>query len=245
MRFTYQSYRDLIALLRGNGYHFTDYHHCHEYGGDGKVCILRHDIDNSVEKACSLFEVEQELGVTSTWFVLVTGNFYNPFSRDNVSMLKKMAAGGCGIGLHFDEAAYPGLPSAQKREKAEMERGILEKALDVPVRSVSMHRPSKNTLGEDWAFEHMVNSYSEEFFHGFKYLSDSRRRWREPAEEIIRSGEYPRLHILTHAFWYNEEEKDIRDSVCGYVNAGNMARYAWMEENITDLGSVMGRDEVR
>lgn len=29
--------------------------------------------------------------------------------------------------------------------------------------------------------------------------------------DIIRSGEYDRLHILTHAFWYHEKEEDITD----------------------------------
>lgn len=245
MKFTYESYRGMIDLMRENGYRFTDYHRYKDYGGDERICILRHDIDNSVEKAYALFEVEQGLGVASTWFVLVTSNFYNPLSRDNVSMLKKIARGGCSIGLHFDEAAYPGLPSALLMEKAEMERGILETALGIPVRSVSMHRPSRNTLEENWTFAHMVNSYSDEFFHGFKYLSDSRRRWREPVEEIIGGGQYTKLHILTHAFWYNGEEKDIHDSVRGYVNAGNSARYGWMGENITDLEEIMGRGEVR
>ena len=62
----------------------------------------------------------------------------------------------------------------------------------------------------------MINSYGQTFFHDFKYLSDSRRRWREPVEEIIRSGTYDRLHILTHAFWYHKQRIHHRNRECVY-----------------------------
>ena len=36
----------------------------------------------------------------------------------------------------------------------------------------------------------MINGYGKVYFKEFKYLSDSRRWWREPVEEIIESGQY-------------------------------------------------------
>ena len=50
---------------------------------------------------------------------------------------------------------------------------------------VSMHRPSKEILDADLGSPGFVNSYGYEFFHVFKYVSDSRRRWREPIEDDI------------------------------------------------------------
>lgn len=82
------------------------------------------------------------------------------------------------------------------------------------------------------------------YFRKFKYLSDSRHRWREPIDEIIDKG-YRRLHILTHPFWYNEEEKDLHGSVYELVNKMNDQRYLYLADNFTDLKSVMGKDEVR
>mgnify|MGYP001144038790 FL=1 len=52
------------------------------------------------------------------------------------------------------------------------------------------------------------------------------------------------LHILPHDFWYNETEQDIHKSVSDFVNNGNSQRYQAMEENITDLASIMAEDEV-
>lgn len=63
--------------------------------------------------------------------------------------------------------------------------------------------------------------------------------------DIIRRGEYDRLHILTHAFWYHEQEKSISETVGAFVNSGNMARYTAMRENIADLSSIMQESEVR
>ena len=61
-------------------------------------------------------------------------------------------------------------------------------------------------------------------------------------EDIIRGGEYDRLHILTHAFWYHEQEEDIAESVDAFIRAANAERYAQMMENITDLPSILPKE---
>ena len=91
----------------------------------------------------------------------------------------------------------------------------------------------------------LVNSYSDVFFHNFKYVSDSRRSWREPIKEIIQSQYYSKIHILTHAFWYNTSEIDIHETVEKFVNAGNLSRYFNLRDNITDIDSIILRSEVR
>ena len=42
MKFTYDSYRELIGILRQGGYSFADYH---SYGEVEHPVILRHDVD--------------------------------------------------------------------------------------------------------------------------------------------------------------------------------------------------------
>lgn len=36
-------------------------------------------------------------------------------------------------------------------------------------------------------------------------------------EEIIRSGTYDRLHILTHAFWYHKADESITETVSAFI----------------------------
>lgn len=247
MEFTYTAYRALLDLLRQGGYAFTDYH---DYQTHPRCVILRHDIDNSLSQALRLAEIEAEEGVKSTWFVLLRTDFYNPASAASQKTLRRIRELGHEIGLHFDEIAYAGeggISSHATSTAAELivhEAGILADICGCPISTVSMHRPSRATLEADLKIPGMVNSYGQTFFHDFKYLSDSRRRWREPVEDIIRGGEYDRLHILTHAFWYHEQEQDIAASVGTFVRAANAERYEQMMENITDLPSILPKEEL-
>lgn len=242
MTFTYDAYKSLIALLQGNNYTITDYHN---WASHEKCVILRHDIDYDIKKALEFANLENGLGVKSTYFVLVTSDFYNVLSSANANMLNKIAALGHEIGLHFDEVRYPGYTLDGLREKIIDESGLLEKAAGVKVSTVSMHRPSKMILDSDLQISGIVNSYNSTFFKSFKYLSDSRRRWREPVKEIIASNQFKKLHILTHAFWYNDKEADLHDSISLFVNNANRDRYITLSENITDLQSIMDPDEIK
>lgn len=242
MEFTYVAYRKLLSLLREQDYMFRGYH---DYWNASRCVILRHDIDNSLSQAVKLAELEAKEGVSSTWFVLLRTDFYNVASKAGQEALRHIQSLGHEIGLHFDEASYdPALGSDQVVENITKECGLLSALLGTEVSSVSMHRPSKTTLEADFAIPGIVNSYGKAFFHDFKYLSDSRRRWREPVLDIVCAGEYDRLHILTHAFWYHEKEEDIVETVGRFIRSANLERYRQMAENITDLPSIMGEEEV-
>lgn len=241
MEFTYRAFRELLSLLREQGYAFRNYY---DYEDAPRCVILRHDIDNSLSQAMRLAELEAEEGVSSTWFVLLRTDFYNVFSKSGLEALRCIQSFGHEIGLHFDEASYvPALGPDEVVQNIIKECGLLSALLETEVSSVSMHRPSKATLEADYTIPGIVNSYGKTFFHDFKHLSDSRRRWREPVLDIIRAGEHDRLHILTHAFWYHEEEEDIARTVGAFIRSANKERYQQMAENITDLPSIVGEEE--
>lgn len=108
-----------------------------------------------------------------------------------------------------------------------------------------MHRPSKSTLESDLKIDGMANSYSKKFFAEFKYLSDSRMRWRENAEEIIASEDYNRIQLLTHPFWYFEEPKPMKDIIADFIYArGDVAkdRYEVFDNNFSRLEEILTPD---
>ncbi len=240
MKFTYSAYLDLLKLLHSKGYAFANYHNWQSFG---RCVILRHDIDTDIAKALEMARVEQSFGngANSTYFVLLTSDLYNPASCRNLQMLREIANCGHEIGLHFDEVQYPEADGDLNllRKLILKEACVLEELLSLPVTTVSMHRPSRQILDSNLQIPGIVNSYGDDFFKGFKYLSDSRRRWREPVIDIISSEQYDRLHILTHAFWYNETEKDIKESVSSFIASGTNDRYKTMNQNITDLDSII------
>ncbi len=241
MSFTYNDYRKLMTLLRDNGYAFANYHNFAEH----KRCvIMRHDVDNSLPQAVRMAELEAENGVQSTFFVLLRTDFYNVASASAQKMLRRILALGHEIGLHFDEKAYEGGDAEDMIRRILREKDILSALLDTEVTTVSMHRPSKAALEANEKIPGMVNSYGEVFFHNFKYMSDSRRRWREPVESIICAGEHDRLHILTHPFWYHNDEESIAESVGAFVRSARHERYLQMAENITDIDSIIKEENI-
>ena len=102
MEFTYQAYRDMLNLLREQQYAFRQYHN---YADCPRCVILRHDIDNSLEQAVNLAQVEAEAGVASTYFVLLRTDFYNIASSAGLRAVRRIQSLGHEIGLHFDETA--------------------------------------------------------------------------------------------------------------------------------------------
>ena len=123
MEFTFQAYRDLLALLRERGYAFRGYH---DYETARRCVILRHDIDTSLSQAVRLAELEAEEGVWSTWFVLLRTDFYNAFSKAGTEALLRIQSLGHEIGLHFDEASYvPALGPEEVVQSITKECGLL------------------------------------------------------------------------------------------------------------------------
>ena len=235
MEFTYNSYLHLLQLLQKNNYRFCTYDDYQDYD---KCVIMRHDIDYNLEQAVKLAEIERDFGIKSTYFVLLSSDFYNPASISSYKALHTIVDLGHNIGLHFDETVY-NYDHRSMEYYISKEARILSELLEVEINSFSLHRPNAVTLETELEIPGFVNSYSKEFFQNFKYVSDSRRRWREPVEEIIQSEAYRRLHILTHAFWYHQEERSLKGTISDFIKVAGEDRRTYLSENITDLDSIL------
>lgn len=241
MDFTYKEYIDLINMLKQNNYKFTNYR---DYKNVNRPVIFRHDIDNSIERALEIAKIEKANDVKSTFFVLLSTDFYNVFSKKSNALLREIIGNGHRIGLHFDEKRYQINNKEELEQYIECEKDIIGGVLDTIIDTVSMHRPSKWILENDIQFDNIINSYSKEFLHQFKYLSDSRMHWREDVLGIIESQEYDKLHILTHPFWYAENKGDIKERVSGFIREANRDRYYQMKDNIRDIEEIVRLGEV-
>ena len=86
MEFTYDAYRKLLLTFKNNGYQDIFYQ---ETDMTKKQVILRHDIDNSIEDALKIAKIEKEVGMKSTYFVLIGTEFYNLFTKRSKEMIEK------------------------------------------------------------------------------------------------------------------------------------------------------------
>ena len=108
--------------------------------------ILRHDLDMSIQAAVPIGKIEQGLGLTASYFVLLRTEMYNPFSKANRDDLLALVSLGHDVGLHFDASLYE--DSAEAIEDAvQAECQVLENLLQRRVSVVSFHRPAKSLLG--------------------------------------------------------------------------------------------------
>lgn len=243
MEFTYDAYKNLVKDVLKSGYEITDYH---SYKSCERPCILRHDVDMDVKKAALFAEMEAEISATTdvhaTYFVLLTSDFYNLYSKKNIVLIKKIMSHGHEIGLHFDEKRYMDdntFDASLLKEAVEKECNILSNLIEKKVKVVSMHRPSQKFLQSNFKFEGIINSYSAELFNNFKYLSDSRMCWREDVNDIVNKHQEKALHILTHPFWYAKESYSTHDILERFLERAYYERYDMISDNFRNLEEVI------
>lgn len=243
MEFTYSAYKNMIWLLKEHGYTFCDYVN---YGEYDKSVIIRHDVDRDSEKALAFSEMEREEGISTTYSVLLTSNFYNVFSRKNREILRKICENGHTIGLHFDETQYCHTDRDWWKEAIDREMMLLEQCIGRPVTSVAMHRVSKEALEEDWRIQdgRVINTYGKEFMQKHKYVSDSRRNWKEDVMELIREERYNRLHMLVHPFWYDLHEKSAKEVLRSFCREQVYRCYDELNRDTRDLNELLEKSEL-
>lgn len=241
MNFTYNNYEKTLLLLKENRYEACNYE---TYQNSNRCVILRHDVDFSLEAAIRFAELEYKNDVKSTYFILLSTSFYNLFYRKANDIIRRIREMGHDIGLHFDEANYSISNKEELIHYVQKEVSIMSQGLQMEIKTVSMHRPSKWALEADVQFDTVINSYGKEFFNDFKYLSDSRMHWREDVYQVIASNAYERLHILTHPIWYGTEEGTMREKLKDFIRAQKYNCYDAVRDNIRDLDEVLLKSDI-
>lgn len=171
--FTLQHYRELIEAARAGGYRFAFFDRQPRPGD----LLLRHDVDLSLEAALELAELEAELGVCATYFLMTRSEFYNLAAPSGEAAIARLRALGHRVGLH---ALHPHVE--------------LDSRFD-PV--LAWHNPDPDYMTEP--VPGVVNVMQEGFFDPERYRSDSNQRWRHgcPHDELAR-GAFEWLQLLTH-----------------------------------------------
>jgi hypothetical protein len=166
-----------------------------------KHLVLRHYIEFDLEAAAKLARLEQDHGYNAIYFVLLTGEFYNPLFERGRKALASIASCGHEIGLHFDTAIYDD-NAISLYHAAESECLILETLSSEATKVISMHRPPATLLGEELNFAGRLNAYAPRFTKDMGYCSDSRGAWHHGSP--LDSEAYQQraaLQLLTHPIW--------------------------------------------
>jgi len=205
--FTHASYRILLSRLLNAGYLPAAFGDGERLLADGvRFVLLRHDIDFDLAPALAMARIEAEMGIFSTWFVLVRTEHYNLFSAEGSRIVAEILGMGHRLGLHFDCAAYPGATVQELNAGCAKETGLLEEWFGVEMPVVSIHRPPVFVIGNAESLTApRLHTYLPLFTRRIHYLADSRGLWRygEPLDSPAFLAGKP-LHLLIHPIWWRE-----------------------------------------
>ena len=211
--FSYNEFRNLINMVQQH-LPIIDYKDVKD--NTKKFCILRHDIEFSIDRAYKLAKIEKELGVVSTYTVQVRNNTYNALSEKNINLISKIRNLGHHIGLHQNPPSSLKLDTLKDYIMRDIT--ILEDSYGFEIDRFAFHRPKKEYLASYINLDGKINCYDNKFFHFFdgekpeklnvNYLSDSNHKWKYGYPLDFDFSKINKLQLLTHPFSWSEKGGD-------------------------------------
>ncbi|MHA3725089.1 GCN5 family acetyltransferase [Leucobacter sp. HY1910] len=207
--YSLRSYSETLHAYLDAGYQITSFEG-YLQAPAAKHMVLRHDIDNSIEQAMRVAQVDAAAGCSSTFFLRVHAKGYNLLSLSSLRIIAEMEQLGHEVQLHLEGGLCDWL-GGDHLEWADRQRAVFEAAVGRPLGGFSSHEPARmggvefaNSLLEHWSDSVAYHAYEERFMMpNMKYLSDSSGRWRE-GHFGLWVGKEPLMQVLTHPFWWFE-----------------------------------------
>lgn len=220
--FTYSHYEKILELIKSTDYRVKFFNE--SCLTNEKEIILRHDVDVDLERAYKMALIEKKYGIKSSYFILIRSPFYNIFDKSGSDFIRGIIELGHQIGLHFDEAYYYLNNNENIKENVDKEVQILRESFDIDIFAVSFHRPSKYILQSDIKLNNnLINTYDSNYIREFKYISDSRRMWKEGClcnilkKSYNQNIDHERIHTLIHPIWWTDKSMNSQDTLEKYL----------------------------
>lgn len=208
-RLSRQLYSAFLAKARERGFSFVRFQDFLPGGPPlpGRFIALRHDIDFAPDYSLEMAEMEHAAGVTSTFFVLVDGQFYDPLRSEIVRQLRRIHSLGHEVGLHFAVSSAVDPDDIGKEVAFRLE--ILSAIVEAPVRSFSQHDPVNAgfaTVRLPHGHRACVDASRAIRDHDLLYVSDSAMMWRRYTFETALDEE-KNLCLLAHPHsWFHPQD---------------------------------------
>jgi hypothetical protein len=211
--FSLLHYKEIIETARDKGYIITP---IRKYTDSNvKQILLRHDVDFSLEFAYDLANIEYDLGVESSYYVLLHAETFNVLAPKSMGIIETMSKIH-EVGLHYDS-----------RYSLSHEVDILSSIARKPITSYTQHVP---TLSSKEVYQGLINPNELDF----TYISDSGRNWREGCicQHI---GKQKKLHVSMHPEWWVTNSKNREDM----IHQLQMQQLNKANKNITEIKQML------
>jgi len=170
---------------------------------DKPICFLRHDIDFSPVNAVRMAKLEKQYGICSTYTVLLSGGYYNPFEKHVRELIREIKSCGHEVGLHFDPTVHDISDEALLPARIKEEASALEDLIAAPVSMFSFHNTTDFSMScRDREYGGLLNAYSNFFHNDVEYTSDSNGYWRFRSWDELLLENHKVIQVLTHPIWW-------------------------------------------
>lgn len=150
-------------------------------------------------------QIERDLNVKSTYFVLFSSSFYNVFEGENVNIIREISKLGHEIGLHYHPAQFK-IYRQKPIDTLEVEIKLLEHLLGKKVYSISRHGGWDR---DPFAGIKKYINANHPYYRGDLFVHESGRAWTT-LEELINllNNPYKRTQLLIHPENWQEDKVD-------------------------------------
>tara|TARA_R110002012_G_scaffold15562_4_gene61693 strand:+ start:8929 stop:9687 length:759 start_codon:yes stop_codon:yes gene_type:complete len=184
-----------------------------------EFCVIRHDIEFSIDRAAKLAEIEQQLGISTTYTVQLRNNTYNALSEKNIELIHYIKSLGHCIALHQNP---PYMAEIDLKKYVLKDIETLEHYYGFEIDRYAFHRPKQEQLAMYLNIPGKINCYDKLYFHYFKgetpknlnvtYLADSNHTWKYGHPITVDFNAISKLQLNTHPYSWTDQ---------GYKNYGN------------------------
>jgi len=208
--FSYTEYINILNIVRDN-LPIIDFSLVKD---DTKsFCVVRHDVEFSIERAHKLAVLENNIGINSTFTVQLRNNTYNALSEKNIKLVKDIYSMGHRIGLHQNP---PQLGLQAIKDNILKDIDVLEHYYGFEIDRFAFHRPNLNPtiLGMYVEVPGLINCNGPKYFHYYTgnkpknlnvtYLADSNHQWKYGHPIELDFSKVEKLQINTHPFSWTE-----------------------------------------
>jgi hypothetical protein len=188
--FTLQKYEELCHGLIENGYKtMTLCSYLSERPSDERVCILRHDVDRKLRNALMMAELEDSIGIRSTYY------FRYPYTF-NPDIIHNIASLGHEIGYHYETLAKADGDYEKAIQLFGQELEEFRKIADV--KTICMHgsplsKYDNRDLWKRYDFKgfHIIGESYLSIGPNINYFSDTGRCWdrRNKIRDLLNSNQ--------------------------------------------------------
>lgn len=203
-------YRGFLAGLTQQGFSFSSFD---DFAPSSRVVALRHDVDADLEAAVAMAELERDLGISSTYFLMLRSPLYNLLNFEFTRYARRLVELGHWAGLHYDQ-------NYDAREEFSTEETVssiydqarqVEDVVGQEVRWVSFHQPSAELLNRLPDISPLISTYDFLSKDGYLYMTDSNRsdslatHLSSLQDENVLLADS--IQVLVHPMWWVYSDK--------------------------------------